>query len=464
MVRKTRKIKQSRKKGGSYRTPMDPIENFNIRIMNAHGSISPEYYYIVPENVYLLLPNTCGVSASADDVAAQSLFQTPEEGIKTFLNRFVKGGSKAAGTPFTVYEPGDIIPMHVLSFDPRFAITQYFLRREVPNYNFGFVGIFRPGSLEKLPFLNDALVDEGPKINLFQLIWKDFNSRKSENANYSTESWVIQRYCKTLLNYLKRMGDIYTEYLRPYEDIDVGTMTREQCDNIIRFLLPVIPESYMAYRILASKIYTYSMYDIITEVVSKRANDHPLFVVMNTCRSLQERGSKPSMAIVRAISNASHTNSDPAAVNMNTINNFRKAKGLSLHKHAVLKYDQLRTFLRETKESHNPLTDTEFNPVISRIESLLAVLSDYIPPAEDIVSATIYMNNNIARIHGEIEESLRIVAAEAEGVKKDRDLLLLKRRRDKLKDDIAVLKRGKGNATALKAELSSILEQIREIS
>ena len=91
-------------------------------------------------------------------------------------------------------------------------------------------------------------------------------------------------------------------------------------------------------------------------------------------------------------------------------------------------------------------------------------LSDYMPPAEDVVPATIYMNNNIARIHGEIEESLRIVAAGEEGAKKGRNLLLLKRRRDKLKDDIAVLKRGKGNATALKAELSSVVEQIREIS
>lgn len=466
MVRKTRKIKRSRKKGGSYRTPMDPIENFNIRIVNAHGSISPEYYYIVPENVYLMLPNMCGVSTSAEDVAAQSLFQTPEEGIKTFLNRFVKGGSKAVdGAPFTVYEPGDIMPMHVLSFDPRFAITEYFLRREVPDYKFGFVGVFRPGSLERLPFLNDALIDEkGAKNNVFRVVWRDLNSRKGENANFPTESWVIQRYCMTLLNYLRRMGDIYTEHLRPYADIDVGTMTREQCNNIFRYLLPMIPESYMASRILASNIYTYSMYDIITEIVSKRADDNPLFVLFNTCRSLQERGSKPSMAIVRAISNAGHTNSDPAAVNINTINNFRKAKGLSAHKHTVIKYDQLRALLRETKESHDPLTLTEFNPVISKIEPLLAVLSDYMPPAEDVVPATIYMNNNIARIHGEIEESLRIVAAGEEGAKKGRNLLLLKRRRDKLKDDIAVLKRGKGNATALKAELSSVVEQIREIS
>ena len=500
MVRQTRKIKPSGKKGGSYRTPMDPIENFHIRIVNAHGSISPEYYYIVPENVYLMLPNTCGVTTSSKDVVSQSLFQTPEEGVKTFIDRFVKGGAKTAeGAPFTVYEPGDIIPIHTMTFDPRFE-SKYFLSKEVPGYAFGFVGTFQPGALGKLPFVHDALVEDPsvPRNNRFIVLWRDLVYRivNGEYKYVPQNYWVIQRYCMSILNYLRGLGGAYTTFLEPCNDMTLETMTRERCDHVFRYVLPVIPQNSMAPQIMSGKGYTYSMYDIVTEIVSNRTDDKPIFVLFNTCRTLQERvvaeGSwnenaverhKPSMSLIRAISAAGHTNSEPVNINMNKINTFRKAKGLPIHKHAVIKYDQLLALLGETKASYDASTDADFAPVIARIDPLLAILGAYTPPAVDVVGATRYMEYHIARINGEIEESLRAIAAAEAAAKataeaaasadaearKARDLLAFRHRRDKIKDDIAVLKRGKENASKkdtvakLKAELSDVLEKIKEL-
>jgi len=476
---------------------MNPIEKFDIRIVNGHGSISPEYYYIVPENVYLLMPNTCGVPTAAVDVVAQSLFQTPEEGVKTFIDRFVKGGVKAAtATPFTVYEPGDILPMHVFSFDPRLATKDYFLRKEINNYKFGYVGVFEPGGLEKLPLVNDAIVDYGKeKNNLFRVVWVDLKVRIDEGVyKYSPSNpAIIQIFCIKLLKYLRSLGGAYPDYLRSLENYTVVNITREHCNSMFYYLLPLIPQNHMASRILATNRYDYSMNEIITELVSKRADDKPLFVLFNTCRSLLEKDStksawnennvikrnKPSMALVRAISAAGHTNSDPVAVNMNTINNFRKSKGLSVHRPAVIKYDELLALLAETKGSYNSSTDAEFAPLMAKIESLITTLSAHSPSAV-VVGATKYMNYQIAELR---DESLRRSAAvaeataaeeaataEADKARKERELVMLKRRRDKIKDDIAALKRGKMNDSkkesiaTLKTELASVLEKIHALS
>jgi len=493
MIRRSRKIKR----GGSYRTPMNPIEKFDIRIVNGHGSISPEYYYIVPENVYFLMPNTCGVPTAATDVAAQSLFQTPEEGVKTFIDRFVKGGVKAAtAAPFTVYEPGDILPMHVFSFDPRLAIKDYFLRKETKHYKFGYVGVFEPGALEKFPLVNDAIVDfEAEKNNLFRVVWADLKVRIDEGVyKYSPHHpAIIQIYCIKLLNYLRSLGGKYTDYLRPFENYTVVNITREHCNSMFYYLLPLIPQNSMASRILATNRYDYSMNDIVTEIVSKRADDKPLYVLFNTCRSLLEKYStksawndnnvikrnKPSMALVRAISAAGHTNSDPVAVNMNTINNFRETKGLSPHIQAVIKYDDLLALLGETRGVYDFSTDAEFASLMAKIESLITILSVH-KPSDEAVGATKFMNSQIAEAR---DESMRRAAADAEAaaaeevakaeatkVANERELIMLKRRREKIKEDISILKRGKMNDSkkeriaTLKTELASVLEQIRVLS
>ena len=443
------------------------------------------------------MPNSCGVPTAAVDVAAQSLFQTPEEGVKTFIDRFVKGGVKAAtAAPFTVYEPGDILPMHVFSFDPRLAIKDLFLRKETNNYKFGYVGVFEPGALEKFPLVNDAIVDyEEAKNNLFRVVWIDLKVRIDEGVyKYSpNHPAIIQIYCIKLLKYLRSLGGAYPDFLRALENYTVVNITREHCNAMFQQLLPLIPQNSMASRILATARYNYSMNDIITELVSKRADDKPLFVLFNTCRSLMEKDAtksawnennvikrnKPSMALVRAISAAGHTNSEPVAVNMNTINNFRKMKGLSVQRHAYIKHDELRALLGETRGSYDASTDAEFAPLMAKIESLITILSAYSPSA-DVVGATKYMNYQIAEAR---DESMRrsaaaakaaatdeAASAEAAAAAKERELVLLKRRREKIKDDISILKRGKMNdskkesVATLKTELASVLEQIRVLN
>jgi len=488
MVKHTRKIKNKRN-GGSYRTPMNPITDFHLRILTAHGTISPEYYYIVPDNVYLLLPNECGVRTTTAEVVSQSLFQPAEEGVRTFFDRFVKGGSKTAeGAPFTVYEPGDILPMHVFTFDSRLRGVHSFVRKATSDFTFGFVGAFQPGSLEKLPFVDHAVVDgDGIKNNHFLLVWKDMERGYDFDTRtynfYPKFHWVLQNYCMEVLNYLRTKGETYLEILKPYIGATSGSLTREQCADIFRYIIPVIPENTMASKILATGEYRYSMHDVIAHFSSQIVHSKPLIILMNTCRSLQEtetlevdwndnvvKKGKPSLALVRTVSNYGHTNDSDVAVNMKAINAFRATKGLSSVNDTVLKYDQMLAILAETYASYNSATDSVSGPLMKKMEPLLDVLGSYAPRPVDAVVATKYMDEHVGRIKANAEAraiaatAASAAAAAAEGAaQKARDLAALKRRRDKLKEDIAFLKRGKKNTGELKAELSAVLEGIRSL-
>jgi len=462
---------------------MNPIDEFHLRVLNAHGTISPEYYYIVPDNVYLLMPNTCGVRTTTSDVVSQSVFESPEDGAKRFRSRFVKGGTNTSkGAPFTVYEPGDIIPIHVFTFSPLLSGVNSFLRATSAEFPFGFVGTFQPGSLEKLPFLNNAIVDDAAKNNYFRLLWVDlirqYNLETRRYFYVPNNSYIIQNYCMTLLDYLRSLGDPYKEVLRPYAGLMNGDLTREQCRNIIKFLLPVIPENSMSRTILDTGRYDYSLYDVVDHLSSK--DNAPVIILFNACRSLQEaarlesawndddpKAVKPSMALVRAISESGHTNDSDAAVNMKAIRAFRAAKGLSMDTSIVLKYDQLAGLLRETYASYNPDSDVLFAPLMRKLLPLLDILGSYTPPSGEPVFATKYMDANMARIYGHIEASTRRAtetAAVAEKEGQERELTALKRRRDKLKIDRMTLKKGKRNTTEINVELASVTEQIRRLS
>lgn len=477
-MRHTRK-----RKGGSYRTPMNPMDEFHLRVLNAHGTITPEYYYIVPENVYLLMPNTCGVRTTTSDVVSQSIFESPEEGAKQFRSRFVKGGMNTSkGAPFTVYEPGDIVPIHVFAFSPLLSGVHSFLRTTSAEFPFGFVGTFQPGSLEKLPFLNNAIADGDAKNNYFRLLWVDlirqYDLVTRRYFYVPNNSYIIQNYCMTLLDYLRSFGDPYKEVLRPYAGLVNGDLTREQCRNIIKFLLPVIPENSMSKTILDTGKYEYSLYDVVDHLSSKDGT--PVIILFNACRSLKEatrlesawndddpKTTKPSMALVRAISESGHTNDSEGAVNMKAIRAFRAAKGLSMDTSIVLKYDQLAALLRETYASYNHESDVLFAPLMRKLLPLLDILGSYTPPSGEPVFATKYMDANMARIYGDIEESTRRAAetaavAEKEG--RERELTALKRRRDKLKIDRMTLKKGKRNTTELNVELATVTEQIRRLT
>ena len=415
MVRHTR-----RRKGGSYRTPMRPIDNFHLRILNAHGSISPEYYYIVPDNVYLLLPNVCGVLTLTRDAVTQPILETPEEGIRTFRERFVQDGARTAeGAPFTVYEPGDILPVHIFHFDPALG-PGAFVRKAENIVRFIYMGLFQPGSLEHLPFVNNAPSCYGYRStgNCYSLEWEDPMSYR-----LSTSLSAVQNYCMTLIEYLKTKGGAYTKLLHRYSGVTLSNLTREQCVEIIRLLLPVIPENSMAPTILATENYRYSLYDIVEHCLAQRTDKHPMYILINACRSLQESvlgleeekivRTMPSMSLVRAISGSVHTDDGTSAVNMKIMNDLRRKKGLPSYDYPVIKYDQLRTLLEESRSLYSPETDAEYTGTISKLDGLLEVLGPYAPSALDAVYATKYMGEHMGRITSESDAALRRAAEAA---------------------------------------------------
>ena len=429
MVRHTR-----RKKGGSYRTPIRPIDNIHLRILNAHGSISPEYYYIVPDNVYLVLPNECGLSTSEAHVVTQPIFETPEEGMRTFRERFVQDGARTAeGAPFTVYEPGDILPVHVFEFYP-FLSPYAFLREAIHYAKFGYVGLFEPGSLQHLPFLHDPRVVAGlgPKDNSYQLDWYN-----PPPYAFGTHPLSLQNYCIAVMEYLKTKGSAYKKLLDRYSDVVIYKLTRLECVRMLKTLLPVIPENSMAPTILTTGNYHYSLYDIVEHCVAQRTDANPMYILINACRSLQESvlglneeltvltTSKPSLSLVRAISSSVHTDDGTAAVNMKTINMLRRKKGLRSYDHSVIKYDQLRTVLGETRSLYTPETDTEYAGLMSKVDGLLGILHAYAPTAFDAVFATKYMVEHIDRITTETNAALRRTSEAANASRRAADKHML---------------------------------------
>ena len=453
---------------------MNPIDEFHLRILNAHGTISPEYYYIVPDNVYLMMPNTCGVKTMTSDVVTQSIFEAPEDGVRTFRERFM-GAKTAEGNSFTVYEPGDIIPIHIFNFSPTLG-TRAFLRNAVGTIEFGYVGTFRPGSLHSLPFLDDATPLYTRKDNFYGIVWQP-GFEKVTDEYFPKEKYIIQNYCLAIINYLKTLGDAYNDILRPFNTVTRVGLTRSACVDIMKLLLPVIPENSMAPKILASGEYRYSLHDIVEHFSYERSDDKPMIVLFNACRTLKEDGKmewngntvdtvKPSMALVRAMSASVRRNDSDATVNMKLVNTLRIKKGMPIYPYSVIKYDQLSAILHETYAAYNAETDAEFRLLIGKLAPLLEVLAAYRPPAT-AVEATKYMNTHLPRIYAESNASARRVAEAKEAVEKtkhERELLLLKRRRDKLKMDKLALKKAKKNTTAIDVELDSIVEEIRRLT
>ena len=132
-------------KGGSYSIPLRPEDrpaaDYDLNILTAHGEITPDYYYIVPDNTIIILPNACGLVLKVDESAADYLFMEPTEAKAAFERDFMTTTGKRRA-PFTAYFPGDIMPLHLFTFSPLLHIYP-------GQFTMGFVGVFKPGALYK---------------------------------------------------------------------------------------------------------------------------------------------------------------------------------------------------------------------------------------------------------------------------------------------------------------------------
>lgn len=464
MVKYTRK-----REGGSYRAPIERLERFRLRICNAHGTITPEYYYIVPDNVFILLPNSCGLPTSTNDVVSESIFFPAEEGAALFMDRFLKGGTRTeTGAQFTVYVPGDILPIHVFDFNSMLAW-------KTDELQFGYVGIFLPGALVNLPFLHHPVAPTGVERNLFKLRW--YPTPAGEIYPYIPEGRldIAQNFCMTIINYLRTAGPHYKEMLKKYKDIHARTITRSDCLQILDKLIPMIPQNTIAPAIVETRQHAYSMYDVVNHCEMKKT-DAPLIILMNACRSLQEQEavdfdtdmtpSKPSMMLIRALSNAVHTDEKATSLNIKQIQAFRDVKGLPSIPFPVMKYDALFTFLSETFIAYNPETDSAYKPLMDLLESFMIMLRDY-KPFGIKPRATAYMEENIDRIHAQVTELAATAAATATTAKnvlikaeKTEAIVRLKRRREALKTTRLQRKSRKENTTNINRELASIKDEL----
>jgi hypothetical protein len=419
-----------KRKGGSYRAPMDGLSKFHLRICTAHGAVTPEYFYVVPDNVFLLLPNSCGVKTTTDEVISDPIFLPGKEGYEYFMHRFFKeGGRTESGARFTVYVPGDILPVHVFYF-----LSLLSLKEKI---RFGYTGIFLPGSLNRLPFLHHPVAL--PRSNFYALRWVN------PNASLPHDNDIAQNFSMVLLTYLREKGHSYREYLKKYAEFHQTTMSYSDCYRLLNEVIPIIPENLLAPTILQTGQHAYSLYDIVDHCKMSKKTDSPLIILMNACRTLQEREvvdfetdetpSKPSMPLIRTLSAAGHTDDKATSLNMKNIQAFRDTKGLPAMPFSVMKHDALFAFLSQTFTAYNPETDSAYKPLLDLIEPFMIILGEYRPFGEK-QRATSYMEANIDRIHAR-ETELAAVAAAGKNAhnkaEKAETILRLKRRRESLK-------------------------------
>lgn len=454
-----------KRKGGSYRPPMDGLSKFHLRICTAHGAITPEYFYVVPDNVFLLLPNSCGVSTSTNDVISDPLFLPGKEGYEYFMHRFFKeGGRTESGARFTVYVPGDILPVHVFHF-----LSLLSLKEKI---RFGYTGIFVPGSLSRLPFLHHPVAL--PSSNFYALRWVNPTTTESYHV-VPHDHDIAQNFSMVLLKYLREKGHNYREYLKKYAEFHQTTMSYSDCYRLLNEVIPIIPENLLAATIVQTGQHTYSLYDIVDHcVMSKKKTDSPLIILMNACRTLQEREvvdfetdetpSKPSMALIRTLSAAGHTDDKATSLNMKNIQAFRDTKGLPAIPFPVMKHDALFAFLSQTFTAYNPETDSAYKPLLDLIEPFMNMLGEYRPFGEK-QRATAYMEENIDRIYARAAELAAIAAAGKNAhnkAEKAETILRLKRRRESLKATRFHTK-SKTEKSTINSELKTIREELNTL-
>jgi len=499
---RTRNRTRKTKKGGSYLVPIRvadrPRDDYDLHILIAHGSISPEFYYVVPPNVILLMPNACGLPLSSAKQATDYLFMTPADAKGAFERDFFEtaGGSLAKlRSEFTVYLPGDIMPLHQFTFDPVLGKTP-FLQGRRDKLNFGFVGLFQPGGLHSTPITKDAYpYTDAP--NLYNVPFKEGIYLIGGKTYYRNPFRFAEILISNALAYYSKQTDplyrsLYPK-LAPALNAIVGTAKRvvggtyeiqllrgdtsqwlvatdphKAATDLMELVLPVMPENQLAPKILETGRRAFFLHEIVKPAAQ------PQIYLLNSCRSLHEKGengrnwfnaanskpvkkesfnfTKPSMSLVRTISE-----SGKKELNMGKINAFRSSKGLPPNTETVLKYDSFRTLLEETVAVYDAEADMAYGPLVEDIQSVLAHLRTYEPAVRVAESTaaeeTLEMERKAAIAALEAERAA--VAAAAVVTRKETiaaEIEKQKRILTKLRDDIQIFTRAKRNANVVAAK------------
>lgn len=330
--RKTRSSKKHHKlnktiKGGSYTVPIrDLPDHYSIRFINAHGEISPEIFYIVPDKTYLIMPNVCGVPTHISQTFTDPLYIPYDEALKSFRNKFVEL-TKLGDTSYTVFLPGDIIPMQTFQFDPSLPYSK-------EEALFGFVGVFAPSVFSNNLFIQNMIKFKMVGAdNVFSIPWKNINILLFEILEYirlylntldkdrkGRPNSEIFRIYKTILDKISGVKTTIKQSLEEdtrltftYGIIFENAYTRSLSQRInydkikginliaslqaIRYLLPLIPENMINELIseIVVKDTEYKLKKISINQIVEKTRDPSVdnFFIINSCRSLRESTEPP---------------------------------------------------------------------------------------------------------------------------------------------------------------------------
>ncbi|NBR61249.1 MAG: hypothetical protein EBT86_06305 [Actinobacteria bacterium] len=327
--KRTRKTRKSNR-GGAYVGVLrpehtKPLDDLTIKYICSHGEISPEIFYVVPQNVYILMPNVCGVATSVTQTIADPIYQTKEESDRIFRQKFITG-EMSGGTQFTVFCPGDIIPMQTFIFSPLVGRG-----KEVPDSIYlGFVGIFDSGALINNP-LYRTIKDKRVFDNIFSLNIREsrqlvfdllntfrehFRQLKEKGEKPSGNLWGLYRAVTSelyrtsvttddLLRFnskilfsnpeISRLPEYYRKTATIYDN-RIKEMGSQAINYLLAYLLPLIFENqiaeYLSEKYLEniksknSRIPNISLKTVVD--LTKSSSKTSIFVV-NACRSLLER-------------------------------------------------------------------------------------------------------------------------------------------------------------------------------
>lgn len=500
---KTRKNKTS---GGAYKIPLrdtNLVEPYTTRYINAHGEISPEIFYVIPEKTYILMPNVCGVSTSTRQTFSEPLYLNREETDTSFRMRFTTGSG------YTVFQPGDIIPLQTLRFDPT-------LKSTIPDkLFFGFVGVFSEGILKESPILKN-LIKHKISDNVFEYHWKDLGSFIFDLLEHIRNFLNIQE--KDTKG--KPITPIYTVYklildticgfpVTIYDALNTSTLKIFN-DNIyridymkskvtyigenytkkipyaillssLRHLLPLIPENsinksignlildaYREKRFVSRK----GIHEVIEETRDPTKNT---FFILNACRSLLEERTttwnidstlsntmnksinltKYSAKLISKIDTYTQQNiTNPyATINMNLINELRGKRGFKKIIQPILTYHELEEIFRQTI-SISTFEDREFTSMLDLMKDIVKELEVYTPiqrvkATEDMEAAAVASR----------DKSLEILADE-----RKKELEILQKRRKLILDKIRNTKTiRRGTPEERKRTLEDLTKELQDI-
>jgi hypothetical protein len=384
-TRKTkRKNTRSTRKGGAYSIPIRDIkEHYAIRLVNAHGEISPEIFYVVPDKSYLIMPNICGVPTGIFQTFTDPAYLPIDKAFESFRQKFGVIGE----VPYTIFTPGDIIPMQTFLFDPTLPTSE-------KDIKVGFVGVFGPSVFFNNPFIQDARKFQYLGAdNVFSIPLKNVNMFMFELLEYirlhlntldkdskGKPLSPIYRIYKTILDSLAgvkisvrqsleedtRMtfsqgpvsyGTGLDEYIL---SMSRGRFSKEKIEKIkynksleaIRYLLPLIPENMIGSTVgqmLLENINKKLTRISINQIIEKtRDPSVDTYFVINACRSLRESKDVPefdfmadSVEVVAAAAAAAATDKND------------KYKTINTSKYSATLISKMNSLVKEREE--NPL-------------------------------------------------------------------------------------------------------------